>query len=441
MDFYTHNGTDLNLSARITANSTFETSKIAPVSGATISMAGNFIPAADLTYDLGSTSSQWRSLYVGTSTIYLGGTALSVNAGILTVDGNTVLGSKGDTGPTGPQGEQGAPGIGIVLVGSSATITVESIGEGSAGQGWINTIDGNLYFWNTLTTDWENIGPIVGPAGDVGPTGPQGDVGPTGPQGDVGPTGPKGDPGDSSSGNIGNFTITNSTIGVITGTGITLDPGLNGTISLGGIDLRQEYGTIDIEGPAFLNLRSSIVTTVFGGIGVKLESGSDIPVGDEGGYVVILAGQGGIGYFPGDGQAGDGGYVSILGGDGGVSVDGDSFAGRGGDVDISGGVSDRTGYGGEVFIKGGRSGTNPADYVYNSVWIQDYRMPTTFGAVGQVLVVDTTASSTATLAWATIDNYTPATPSDWDGTAPTTIGEAIDRLAALVKSLNSGTGA
>jgi hypothetical protein len=38
-------------------------------------------------------------------------------------------------------------------------------------------------------------------------------------------------------------------------------------------------------------------------------------------------------------------------------------------------------------------------------------------------------------------NYIPATPGDWDGTAPTTVGEAIDRLATLVKALNSGTGA
>lgn len=37
--------------------------------------------------------------------------------------------------------------------------------------------------------------------------------------------------------------------------------------------------------------------------------------------------------------------------------------------------------------------------------------------------------------------YAPGTPSDWSGTAPTTIVEALDRLAALVKTLNSGTGA
>ena len=38
-------------------------------------------------------------------------------------------------------------------------------------------------------------------------------------------------------------------------------------------------------------------------------------------------------------------------------------------------------------------------------------------------------------------SYTPATASDWTGTPPTTIQEAIDRLAAAFKILNSGTGA
>lgn len=37
--------------------------------------------------------------------------------------------------------------------------------------------------------------------------------------------------------------------------------------------------------------------------------------------------------------------------------------------------------------------------------------------------------------------YTATTSSDWNGTAPTTIGAAIDRLAAVVKALNGGTGA
>lgn len=37
--------------------------------------------------------------------------------------------------------------------------------------------------------------------------------------------------------------------------------------------------------------------------------------------------------------------------------------------------------------------------------------------------------------------YNPTTSTDWAGTAPTTVDAAIDRLAALIKTLNSGTGA
>lgn len=37
--------------------------------------------------------------------------------------------------------------------------------------------------------------------------------------------------------------------------------------------------------------------------------------------------------------------------------------------------------------------------------------------------------------------YNPATPANWSGTAPITVSEALDRLAAIVKSLNGGVGA
>lgn len=37
--------------------------------------------------------------------------------------------------------------------------------------------------------------------------------------------------------------------------------------------------------------------------------------------------------------------------------------------------------------------------------------------------------------------YTPATPSNWHNPPPTTIQQALDRLAAVVKTLNGGTGA
>jgi hypothetical protein len=264
----------------------------------TATIGGNVLPAADLAYDLGSTSSQWRSLYVSSSTIYIDNKALSIDENNnITVDGEIVsggagsqgytgsqgyvgsqgeqgfTGSKGDLGYTGSrgntgydgsqgdigyagsrgnlgytgsqgdigyagsqgdigytgseggpgqqgnrgytgseglqgtpglQGLTGAQGVSIVLVGSTDTVTTSTVGLGNAGQGWINTTDGDVYFWNTLTTNWENIGPIVGPQGDLGYTGSRGSQGDIGLPGDLGYTGSQGDRGyDGSRGDVG----------------------------------------------------------------------------------------------------------------------------------------------------------------------------------------------------------------------------------------------
>ena len=113
-------------------------------------------------------------------------------------------GSEGPQGNPGLQGLTGAQGINIVLVGSTTTVTTSTVGFGTAGQGWINTTDGDVYFWNTGTQLWENIGPIVGPQGDLGYTGSKGDQGNIGLTGDRGYTGSKGNNGyDGSQGTTG----------------------------------------------------------------------------------------------------------------------------------------------------------------------------------------------------------------------------------------------
>ena len=50
---------------------------------------GNIIPSANVTYSLGSPTAQWKSLYVSSNTIYIGGTALGVANGQLTVGGSS----------------------------------------------------------------------------------------------------------------------------------------------------------------------------------------------------------------------------------------------------------------------------------------------------------------------------------------------------------------
>jgi hypothetical protein len=49
-------------------------------------------------------------------------------------------------------------------------------------------------------------------------------------------------------------------------------------------------------------------------------------------------------------------------------------------------------------------------------------------------------SGKVSLGEAQADAYAPAVSASWAGTAPTTIAEALDRCAALLKVLNGGTG-
>jgi hypothetical protein len=60
----------------------------------------DLIPNEDSTYDIGSLTNQWRSLYVSSNTIFIGGTPISVDSeGNLTVSGSPVVGAETTTLP------------------------------------------------------------------------------------------------------------------------------------------------------------------------------------------------------------------------------------------------------------------------------------------------------------------------------------------------------
>jgi hypothetical protein len=62
-----------------------------------LTMQGSIVPSINDRFDLGSSSNQWRSLYVSSDTIFIGGVPLAVdNQGNLTVDGNSVGGGNVD---------------------------------------------------------------------------------------------------------------------------------------------------------------------------------------------------------------------------------------------------------------------------------------------------------------------------------------------------------
>ena len=65
------------------------------------------------------------------------------------------------------------------MVGSAATVAGLPV-TGNPGDGWIVTDTGDLWFWSTAQSRWENIGKIVGPQGSTGPSGSTGPTGATG---------------------------------------------------------------------------------------------------------------------------------------------------------------------------------------------------------------------------------------------------------------------
>ena len=84
--------------------------------------AGNILPAANVTYDLGTTTSRWKDLYLSNSTIYLGNAQISANATAIVM-----------TNPAGGQ---------TVLAGATATSSVAG-----------NVTGGNLITAGTLTVN------------------------------------------------------------------------------------------------------------------------------------------------------------------------------------------------------------------------------------------------------------------------------------------------
>jgi hypothetical protein len=140
---------------------------------------------------VGYTGSQGDIGYVGSE----GSPGLQGNRGY--------TGSKGDPGDRGLQGNTGEQGVSVTLVGSTSTSAGLPL-TGSAGQGWIVNDTGNLWFWSTAQSRWEDIGQIVGPRGDLGYTGSKGSTGDIGLTGDPGYTGSQGTHGyDGSRGNTG----------------------------------------------------------------------------------------------------------------------------------------------------------------------------------------------------------------------------------------------
>jgi hypothetical protein len=100
-------------------------------------------------------------------------------------------GNEGPTGPTGPVGPAGPQATSINILGSVATVGALPLTGDAVADAYVVLSDGNVYAWTG--TEWQNLGPLIGPTGATGPTGaPSTVTGPTGATGSTGPTGGQG---------------------------------------------------------------------------------------------------------------------------------------------------------------------------------------------------------------------------------------------------------
>jgi hypothetical protein len=129
IDIQTPNG-----NANITVNGTSNT---AVFSTTALTLATNFLPSANITYDLGSTSQRWKDLWLSNSTIYLGNAQISANATSLVftnpAGGETVLAgaSAGVTGAT-------VSATGNITGGNLTTAGILTVNSGAAATAIVN---------------------------------------------------------------------------------------------------------------------------------------------------------------------------------------------------------------------------------------------------------------------------------------------------------------
>ena len=97
-----------------------------------LSVGGDILPQTALGGDLGSSTLPWRSLYVSNNTIYIGGTAVGLNAnGNLTVNGSQV---------TGGSVSSLVNGANTASLGSDGVLTLPEGGVISEGEGFTGSI-------------------------------------------------------------------------------------------------------------------------------------------------------------------------------------------------------------------------------------------------------------------------------------------------------------
>ena len=139
-------------------------------------------------------------------------------------------------GDTGPKGDTGDIGIGTIIKGHYDTYEEFIRVHPSGRLGDAYIVDGSYYYWNE--TGWANAGSIKGEKGDTGDKGVKGDTGEKGSKGDKGDTGETGQKGEK--GPKGDTGDTGAT-GATGSAGPKGDTGATGT----GITIKGSYNSYE----------------------------------------------------------------------------------------------------------------------------------------------------------------------------------------------------
>ena len=104
-----------------------------PAGDGNVSIVSDVIPAANVTYNLGSSTRQWKDLWLSNSTLYLGGFPVTVsNTGALSVNGSPVTSSYGNANVSTL----------LAAFGSNTIVTTGNISSGNISTGRITLTNG-----------------------------------------------------------------------------------------------------------------------------------------------------------------------------------------------------------------------------------------------------------------------------------------------------------
>ena len=91
------------------------------------------------------------------------------------IQGNTgsqgIAGATGPTGATGAAGTNGLDGASFQILDTYTTVNEFNLSVLANEPGSAYVVNGHLYFWNTVTEVYDDLGSIMGPTGATGPQG------------------------------------------------------------------------------------------------------------------------------------------------------------------------------------------------------------------------------------------------------------------------------